>query len=168
MTQFDHLSSDKFWDLVYNTAKNKKRQKRLWKDLFSPEYADVIRDLATNHIDRINRELNDLKNSQGASETDSDVVAMLKARDFINKIRGQAIHAIEDHVARGRNIRKYAQLQDALDYSEYLKDTIEDLRTLIPEDRIDFVLHTSIEAFVAGEEETSIDDWLNARKARRG
>lgn len=167
--QFDHLSTDKLWDLVYNTAKNKKRQKKLWKELMAPEYADVVRKLAQSHVKRIDNDIREMQAWEGASTSDPDVQQMIKARDFISKIMGQATHAMEDHVARGRNIRKYARIQDLIDYTEYLKDTIEDLRDLIPDSEVDFRLHTSIESFEnPNSEESDLDTWLTARKERRG
>lgn len=163
--QFDHLSTDKLWDLVYSTAKNKKKQKKLWRELMSPEYADIVRDLAEAHLRRIDDELYD---ARPFNDPESEA-QKVKARDFIDKIRGQAVHAIEDHVARGRNVRKYKRIQTALDYTEYLKDTIEDLRPLIPQDQVDFYLHTSIESFEdPNSEESDLDAWLAARKERRG
>lgn len=163
--QFDHLSTDKLWDLVYSTAKNKKKQKKLWRELMSPEYADIVRDLAEAHLKRIDEELYD---DRPFNDPESEA-QKIKARDFIDKIRGQAVHAIEDHVARSRNVRKYKRIQTALDYSEYLKDTIEDLRALIPEESVEFDLHTSIESFEdPNSEESDLDAWLAARKERRG
>ena len=166
--QFDHLSSDRFWDLVYNTAKERKRKKKLWRSLLAPEYADAVRSMAERHAERVSNEISDMLTTGGFIESDSEVVQKQKALEFIHNIRGQAIYSIEKHAAAQKNIRKYAKIADLINYNEYLKDTIEDLRGEVEKAIFtDFDLHTSIESFNDDAAETNIDEWIAARKERR-
>ena len=166
--QFDHLSSDRFWDLVYNTAKERKRKKKLWRSLLAPEYADAVRSMSERHAERMQKEISSMLDTGGFIESDSEVVQKQKALEFILNIRGQAIYSIEKHAAAQKNIRKYAKIADLINYNEYLKDTIEDLRSEVDRDELpDFDLHTSIESFKSEADETNIDFWIAARKERR-
>lgn len=168
--QYDHLSSIDFWNLTYSAAKGRKGGKRkVWKELMSPEYADTVRSMADAHVTRIDKEVNYLLTTQGACKDDPDVVKMIKARDFIQLISNSAKRSMEQSIAEGKNIRKYAKIQDLMSYIEYLKDCIEDLRSEVPTDTLDFQLHTTFESWDTGEDaqESEIDPWLAARRERR-
>lgn len=160
MGKFDHLSSDKFWDLVYDTAKNKKKKKQLWRTLMSPEYADVVRHLSERHIKRLEDEVSE----EDIVKHNSNVSAYI----FIKNIRGSAIHAIEKHRAEQKHIRRYEDISLLHEYVAYLKDTIEDLRTVSEflQPATEFDLYTSIED-MQNNVSTQLDDWINSRIRRR-
>lgn len=166
--QFDHLSTDKFWDLVYSTAKDRKRKKKLWRSLMAPEYVDVVLTLADSHISRIRAEIEDLIEIDWVPEDDHRIVSKRKAIEFITGIKGQATYYSERHRAAQKNIRHYAFVQDLTDYVEYLKDTIEDLRSCVSDEEIDFDLATTLDSFLEEPQATTqIDEWLRAREERR-
>lgn len=135
----------------------------------APEYADTVRSMADVHVARIDKEVNYLVTSQGASKDDPDVARMVKARDFIQGISNSAKQSIEQSVADGKNIRRYAKIQDLMGYVEYLKDCIEDLRDEVQGTLPGFTLHTTFESWALGSDakESEIDEWLAARKERR-
>lgn len=135
----------------------------------APEYADTVRSMADVHVARISKEIDYLTNTLGTRKDDPEVVKKTKARDFIQLISNSAKHSMEKSVAEGKNVRKHAKIQDLMDYVEYLKDCIEDLRLEVPADHIDFTLHTTFESWETGDDskESDIDPWLEARKERR-
>lgn len=165
MIDLETLSSFQFWDITYSTAKNRKKRKKLWNQLMSPEYVDIVRNLSEAHIVRIKKELHNMVGNEGESKLSDRYIKAEKALAFIQNIRGQAIYNMEMHVAAEKNIRKYGRISDLLDYVEYLKDTIEDLRKLNPEESIDFDFFTTTWSYTYGVE-TPIDAWIESRNQK--
>lgn len=159
MGKFDHLSSDRFWDLVYETAKNKKKNKATWRALMSAEYADSVRYMAETHMTR----LENMQMYDGVELT----AGQKGAYKFIRGIRGQAMHALEKSISEERNIRRYNDLTDLHEYVSYLKDSIEDLRAYVDDPDIVFEFYATVED-MKSDVETPLDEWIRRRARRRG
>lgn len=162
--KYDHLSTDKLWDLVYETAKNRKKYKRRWEELMSPEYAETILYIASGHLNRLDQDIATME-STGLSNIPGNIERKKKARAFIAKIRNLAINAIETEKQKNKNIRRYADIADCMEYIAYLKDAISDLRDELDVDYIDFPICVTIERYKNGVED-QLDDWLESRSRR--
>lgn len=162
--KYDHLTTDKLWDLVYDTAKDRKRNHRRWKELMNPYYAETILYIASGHINRLDQDIAVME-STGLSNIPGDIERKKKARAFITKIRNLAIHTIETEKQKEKNIRKYADIADCMEYIAYLKDAISDLRDELDVDTIDFPICVTVERYKNGIED-QLDDWLEARSRR--
>jgi len=165
--KYDHLSSDQFWDVIYAVAKNKKKRKKEWLEILSPDYANVVRNLAEAHIKRLDAEIKDVA-KYAKVEDSRDLNSMRKAREFIDKIRKTAMRSSEMHTAQNKHVRRYEKIEVLHEYISYLKDTLEDLHFehVGFGNAEDFTFYATLDD-MKNDQESSIEQWIQRRVERR-